>query len=108
MIYINRCNPIESLLRDANEDASSSSAMVRDRDKYEPLLRFVLHLTLFLESFSQSNDQEQERFDSNIGPRRNKLLLTYARQLMEQKPLWKCVCLYASLLPEESIGSGSC
>jgi len=94
---------IESLLRDANGDALSSSTVVRDRDEYEPLLRFVLHMTIFLESFSQGHEQERQRFDSIIGPRRNDLLLTYVHQLMEQKPLWEFVCLYASLLPEESI-----
>jgi hypothetical protein len=92
--------------------ASDPDGQVKmSQEEYEPLLRFILHLVLFFDSFCSNNDGTSPAsvFHSNvIAPRYNQLVLVYLQQLMEQKPLWGFTSLYASLLPEDQMISVCC
>lgn len=71
-------------------------------DDFESLLKFTLHLILFIESFAEDRDPVVSSFYSDtIAAKRNDIITTYLEVLMEQKPLWEFTPLYASLLPED-------
>jgi len=77
----------------------------------ETLLRFVLHLLLFLDTLTNSNNNVRNDGDSDqsvsfqnetIYLRKKALLLLYVKHLSTQKPLWHLIALYASLLEEDA------
>lgn len=93
-------NTIDTLI----EVASQSGQVKMSQEDFEPMLRFMLHLILFFDSFCDGNDARTTKFYStSIAPNRNNLILAYLQQLMEQKPLWGFTGLYASLLPDDSL-----
>jgi len=93
-------NTINSLIQVASQ---SEQAKMSPED-YEPLLRFMLHVVLFFDSFCDGNDSSATNFHSiSIAPNRNNLILAYLQMMMEQKPLWGFTGLYASLLPDGSL-----
>ena len=84
---------------------SNSNGLVKMREEdYDAMLRFILHLVLFFESFCGDGTSSTAAFYSNvIEPRRSQLVLCYLQQLMEQKPLWEFTPLYASILPRDEL-----
>ena len=101
---------MDALIRVAESDGSGPVGM--SQEEYEPLVRFIVHLALFFDSFCIKDRTGAETstssfYSTGVAPRRNPLVLAYLQQLMEQKPLWEFTPLYASLLSEEEL-IGSC
>jgi len=94
---------IDMLFQVARGEANMSE------EEYEPLLRFMLHLVLFFDSFCDLNYSGTDAatmaafHSAVIAPRRNPLVMVYLQQLMGQKPLWEFTSLYASLLPDDAL-----
>ena len=106
--FLTSGNNIESYLKNTIDTliqvASQSGQVKMSQEEFEPMLRFMLHLILFFDSYCDGNDSRTTKFYStSIAPSRNNLILAYLQQLMEQKPLWGFTGLYASLLPDDSL-----
>jgi hypothetical protein len=95
--------------RNQSEDTSSYYEQMDDADddltpeeREEEIarLRFLTHLTLYLDSLSASTTPIVL---PHMQQRKNELLFQYVRHLASRPDMWHMLALYASLLPEETL-----
>jgi len=85
---------------DKGDNSGIDLDLMREEDA--TLLRFTMHVLLFLDSLCCDDPNFEAFKEKSISPHKDELLELYVQHLSVQKPLWHLTTLYASLLPMDN------